>query len=475
MKREADFDGSADMRLLDLQRAALGVAPPARPTWESGLDADGIGGADVPDDLGPGSATIVVEGQATPAVDVIPGAVVTLSLSVANEGVRPAHALRAGAPLPAASVYREGTFVRDGRPESDDSAGDFFGEGLPIGALEPKSRATFLWKVGIRQGTTPLLVIPWVTAGDAAVIGAQSIAISRKTGASASFANEVKRAEPPPETPPSIEELPFYELDEEETLVHEAVDAGLESAPKGIAEPPAHPAPAPAPEAAASPAAFRDAIVVSGQMDRLSLAFFERIFSANGKPPTLLNHFMLGGALACTAAADGSEITGLKQHNDAQAQLLQRIALHERLGKKEPIAEYAGTIDVRLDQLRELPVRPQAATSDSHLVRFDCDLSAPGLAVLRKMYDERSRWDFTKARQFALALQAQRVRISHDTAAAESANSALRNYSQIAGVALQRFFVRMRIDRTTALLSSNDSSLDAAARQLLSALAALFV
>ena len=40
-RKEPDFEESADMRLVELQRAALGVASPERSTWESHGHAEG--------------------------------------------------------------------------------------------------------------------------------------------------------------------------------------------------------------------------------------------------------------------------------------------------------------------------------------------------------------------------------------------------------------------------------------------------
>ncbi|HET9096321.1 MAG TPA: hypothetical protein VFN37_06640, partial [Candidatus Baltobacteraceae bacterium] len=83
-------------------------------------------------------------------------------------------------------------------------------------------------------------------------------------------------------------------------------------------------------------------------------------------------------------------------------------------------------------------------------------------------------WDFTKARQLTLALQARRLSAHAPIDRIEEAESALRGYAQTAATQLQRFFVRMRIDRTTGLLFARDETLDAAARTLITALTSLF-
>jgi hypothetical protein len=220
-------------------------------------------------------------------------------------------------------------------------------------------------------------------------------------------------------------------------------------------------------------AAQREAVVLYGRLDRPSIAYFDRIFNGS-KPPTLLNHFILGGALACTRNVAGDDVAGLKQHLDAQGQFLQRIVLHEKMGKKEPISEYAGTMLARVDELAPAPVPPAEPLEDPATLLIEVELESPTLGLLSKMQADRARWDFTKARQLTLALQARSIVSSAPQNRVEAAENALRAYAQTAATQLQRFFVRMRIDRTTGLLSANDDTLDLAARNLIAALTALF-
>ena len=498
------------MRLVELQRASLGVASPERSTWESHAHTEGVSvEAEPPAALQ--SAVVAVETTATPAGDVIPGAIVTLAMSVANEGAVPAKNVRAGAPLPGGATYRNGSFMRDGRPLLDDAADEFFGSGTLVGAIAPGSRATFIWKIGVRLGNKPLVIAPVVTAEDTAVVGAQPVMISRKAETQTGFASEVQRFDRALYDADSvIEELPIYELDDEEVIEHEAADAALSEYQPPM-EPPLQPVPppdqpeplpppdqpAPVPEpgvpepepyipeppsqppdvepAAAEPTAapVREGVVLCGRLDRPSVAYFERIFTGS-KPPTLLNHFILGGALACTRGLDGADVGGLKAHMDAQGQLLQRIVLHEKIGKKEPIVEYAGSMLARVDQFLAAPVAETAAPEDSNVVLLEVELEQPTLTVLRKMQEDSARWDFTKARQLTLALQARRIAANAPYDRIEAAENALRAYAQTAATQLQRFFVRMRIDRTTGLLFAHDETLDSAARTLVAALSALF-
>lgn len=495
------------MRLVELQRASLGVPPPERGAWESHPHVEGGAvEAEPPQDLQ--SAVLAAELTATPAAGVIPGAVVTLALSVANEGAMPAKNVRVGAPLPGGATYRNGSFVRDGRPLLDDAADEFFGSGAVVGEIAPRSRATFVWKIGVRLGNKPLVIAPTVEAEETAVIGAQPVIVSRKAEAQTGFAAEMQRYDPALyDAPTTTDELPIYELDEEETIEYEAGTAALSQyqppmepplnpvpppdqpeqlpppdQPETVPEPgepapepytPEPPSEPPVVEPAAQVVPVREAVMLYGRVDRPSIAYFERVFTAS-KPPTLLNHFILGGALACTRSFEGDDVAGLKAHMDAQGQLLQRVVLHEKLGKKEPIAEYAGKMLARVDQFVPAPVQPSVAPSDRNTVLLEVEMEAPTLSVLRKMQEDSARWDFTKARQLTLALQARSIVADAPDDRIEQAQNALRSYAQTAATQLQRFFVRMRIDRTTGLLFAHDETLDTSARSLIAALTALF-
>jgi hypothetical protein len=510
--REPEFDESADMRLVDFHRAALGVPAPDHSAWESRIAVEGVV-VDIERVQPPQGAVLAVEANASPGGDVIPGAVITVSLSLANEGVAPARSVRVAVPLPAAAGFRNGSLIRDGRPMLDDSAEELFGSGTIIEAIEPKSRVTFLWKIGVRLGNKPLVIAPQVTAEETAVLGAEPLIISRKAEAQSAFAAEVERYHRgayAAKQLAKLEDLPIYELDEEETLEYEAGEAALSSVipddeyQPGVEPPIAPPPPTTQPEPVPPPdqpapvtepgvpeqepmippppeqppdvepaAAQREAVVLYGRLDRPSIAYFDRIFNGS-KPPTLLNHFILGGALACTRNVAGEDVAGLKQHLDAQGQFLQRIVLHEKMGKKEPISEYAGTMLARVDELTPAPVSAAEPLEDPATLLIEVDLESPTLGLLSKMQADSARWDFTKARQLTLALQARSIisKAPHDRV--EAAENALRAYAQTAATQLQRFFVRMRIDRTTGLLSANDDTLDLAARNLIAALTALF-
>ncbi len=497
MNLDPDFELSADMRLLELQRAALGLAPPTPTAWQTRSVTDaGITNDPEPAPAARG-AVLNVETVAAPATGVIPGAVVTLSLSIANDGAAAAAAVIAAVPVPGGATYRPGTFLMDGRDGGEEAAERFFGAGLALGEIPAGARRTFVWKLGVRLGTHPLLISPAIRSGGAAVVGARAIAVARKDAPLAAFAAELERVDPalyaakpliPVEIPvdalPVEDDRPIYELDAEEELVFEAADAALSSAVPPRAEravpPLVEPEPAREPELAAEaeiepepePEPVREAVVLYGRFDRATLAFFERVFNGS-KAPTVLSHCIFASALACATPADGGDPLALKAHLAAQSQILHRAQLHERLGKKEPIGEYAGELLAALDRIGPAPFLEPAPIEDALLLATE--LEEPTRAVLAKIAEERERWDFVKARQLTLALQAQRVVASRANDAARAAlENALRVYAQSSMTTLQKLFVRLRIDRTTGVLFQNEPSLDAAARALLAALGAAF-
>lgn len=456
MSYEPDFDNVADMRLLGRRRASLGLAVAGEPI-RAILDADDeLEGFDAPTR----GAVLLLDITAVPNDGVIPGAIVTLALSVTNDGDADADETVVAVPLPGGVTYRPGSFVRDGHAQYDDVAESFFGAGLSIGTLAAKTRATFVWKLAVRLGQSPLLIAPSARAADAAIAGGRQLRIGRKavvgTTAFAAPLPSMPKPYVPTELPVKI--LPFYELDAEEELIHEAADAAL--------SPSVEPRPEPPP---------RIALLLTGTFERATHAFFSATF-ADGKAPSLLQHCIFGTALACAKSDNGSDAAGLTAHLEAQSRLLHRIVLHERMGKKEPILQYAGAFPERLGELapRELAQR-RDVDADGSALSMSVEIEAPARAVFARLLEERERWDFVKARQLTLALQAKSARgIARDANAPTQADRALREYAQVSTTILQRLFVRMRVDGTTSILFGNEPQLDAAARALLGALAPLF-
>ncbi|HTU70588.1 MAG TPA: hypothetical protein VMF11_09740 [Candidatus Baltobacteraceae bacterium] len=465
------------MRLLELQRTSLGLtAPPERVGWETRYAGDSAPLIDMVTEAPvTKSAVLAVTLTATPPGEVIPGTVVTYALSIVSEGAAHAAGAVVAVPLPGGAAYRLGSLQIDGRAADDGAADQLFGNGLELGTVAAGSRATLLWKVGVRMGTKPLVTIPQVRAANAGIIGGGPVIVERKGSVSA-FAGELAAAdralyEPRPLIPVEIpaDELPIYELDAEEAIVEEAAQAALSDAAaptKPVAE--AGPITEPEPVIETEPEPAREAVVFYGALDRPTLAFFERVFNGS-KAPTILQHCIFGNALACSVDADGNDPIEMKAHLAAQSQILHRVSLHEKLGKKEPITEYAGRLLANMGAIAPAAVRAGGFSGADRFL-FANELHEPALAVLRKIAEERERWDFVKARQLTLALQAQRVLLDDDARAA-AIDNALRAYAQHSMTVLQKLFVRLRIDRTTGVLFQTDAALDGAARALLAACA----
>ncbi len=479
MKRDPNFEASADMRLVELSRTASGKAIPVKSRWQSRGNAE-AGSPVIDEELAPLDGSLVVATlHSTPSADVIPGAVLTVTLALNNEGGEDARDILIGSPLPGATRVRPGSLVMDGRPAAGDVAEAFFGAGYALRTLAGGSRTTFYWQLEVLAGTDPVIISGNVRATGSAVIVPTSLRISRRVGATGAFTASVATAI----VPPAIEELPIYELDEEEILVHEAVSGPYDATPEPRRatklEPEPEPKPEPEPEPEPEPVQIaaqvmtRATILLTTTIDRASLAFFERVFNGSSAP-SLLDHLTFASQLACVtqqpvAAGDDVEI---RKHQEAQAQLLARIALHERLKKRDALTAYAGTRLCTFETLRERPLpsdfRLAAPTSTCILA---LEPSNVGLATLVRLGQQNSPWDFLRARQLTHALGAATVLNEGIPPTQRSlAEQAFRGYSQASANALQRLFVRQRIERSTAVLLTNDPSLDAAARQIIAVL-----
>jgi uncharacterized repeat protein (TIGR01451 family) len=198
------YDRSADMRLLELQREALGV--PRRVIDSiSYTDPDPL-----PDTLGAEpesyaqSGTILIAAtDARPRTALIPGALVTISLSVANDGDAAATNVRMSLPLPVDTSFRPGTLTIDGVPGGDDVAAEFFANGIVVGDIGPGTRTAVSVKLVVELGRNDIILSPQLSAAAGAIVGLRAMRLTRD--------KTVGRGLPV--------ERPFYESDEQEHLV----------------------------------------------------------------------------------------------------------------------------------------------------------------------------------------------------------------------------------------------------------------
>lgn len=509
MSRDPDFEASADMRLLELQRSALGKTAQTPSRWISraGTDAAILSETPIPQLRG---AVLHAALSSTPTKLVIPGAVVTISLAVANGGGATAEGISVGVPLPGGCAYRPGSLERDGRALGEADSESFFGAGLRIPILGGGARTTFLWKLDVKAGLAPINLVVNLSAQSAAALTGMPLRISRASNAAqqGAFAVEVRHSQPTPE------ELPFYELDDEEALVHEAANAALSSAAPPLETPtvqppaPAAPAPseafAPAPLEAFAPAppvdvmpppsphvpatiappvpappppveTTRMALMLCVRIDRASIAYFERTL-AGSKAPTLLAHAMLSGALACRdRLPEGDDPAGLRDQLADQAQLLQRLMLHAKLGRKDPISEYAGPLTARLSELEPAALDPAfVAPRVPGAITLGVELTPAASATLAALTHDSAQWSFLRGRQLVHTLAARRLLSEADSRVTHALEAALGDYARLTETLLQRLFVRLRVDRSTAALFQTDPNLDGAAQRLIALLGAAF-
>ncbi len=484
MAKRPDFEVSADMRLLELQRQAAG-APVRETRWEpSAADLEELEDAplvaEAPSAPSTG-AVLHLALAAGPERGLIPGALVSVTIALSNDGGVPAEGVVLSLPLPAAARYRSGTLQRDGRALEDDRSEELFGEGLAIGALAPGERCTIAYRIEVGAGVTPLLLLPHARSINAAVIGARPLRLARGsagTAFSSAVRNELVDL---PEAAQSEEELPIYELDEEEQLEYEATAAALSTAAPPFSPPP-EPAPpelasaptsAPAPESSPAPGPLPEREPVSApepaplprsvpalhrRLDRASVAFFERSF-ATGRSATLVAHALFASALACV---DGEE-SPILAHLDRQAALLHRITLHAKLGRAERLASYAGESFVPTIAV-DLPP-PTSAKGEIVLTLEITDAVRERIASA--IGGDRP-WDFHRARRLELALMAESISGgSPNDRDADLDREALAEYRALWQTALQRLFVRARLEPSIAVVQSADAALDTAARRVL--------
>ncbi|NNM91894.1 MAG: DUF11 domain-containing protein [Candidatus Eremiobacteraeota bacterium] len=472
MAKRPDFEVSADMRLLELQRQAAG-APVRETRWEPrSADLDELEDApDVAEAATPSStgAVLHLALAAGPERGLIPGALVSVTLALSNDGGVPAEGILLSLPLPAAARYRSGTLQRDSRPLDDDRSEELFGEGLAIGAIAPGERCTISYRIEVGAGVTPLLLLPHARSINAAVIGARPMRLARGssgTAFSAAVRSELADIPAPVPAEPAVE-LPIYELDEEEQLEYEATAAALSTAAPPLVQTaePAPPEPAPLSELAPEPVfsvpdppqLVRGAPALHRRLDRASVAFFERSFAAD-RGATLVTHALFASALACV---DG-EAAPLLAHLDRQAALLHRITLHAKLGRAEKLASYAGEAFVPTIAVDLPPPSPAKAEVVLALEVTD----AVRERIASAIGGERP-WDFHRARRLELALMAESI-LGGSPSDREAAidREAFAEYRSLWQGALQRLFVRARLEPSIAVVQGRDPALDTAARRI---------
>ena len=246
---------SAERRLMEHRRRELGAPPSPTSPWSRTREGPNALAAAATLDRSGASLDVAI--SAWPSDGLIPGAVVTVTLVVANGGSAGADEIVAVVPAPSGAAYRPGTLMHDGR-EADAGAEALLGAGLALGKLAGGDRTALTWKLDIGPGIDDLILAPAVRA-DAPVVAARPLMLGRTEAPSAFKAGMSAELAPSAPTVPTTHEdveTPFYELDSEEQIVETALQSAIDtSLEKPLAAPPVEtPAPAAAGAVPAPPA-----------------------------------------------------------------------------------------------------------------------------------------------------------------------------------------------------------------------------
>ena len=480
------FEQSADMRLLELQRKALGKEAPPRPNW-SGTATDMHEAIPLQEDAPPqlSGARVLVDLSASPKAKLVAGAVVTLSLAIQNAGDKAAYNLKIAVPIPGESRHRDGSLVIDGRVASGSYADAFFGEGYQVETLAAGQRLGFVWKISIEAGTKALVVAPRVLSENAAVVGSASVLLARGAITKTAALPAEYRAEEEPE------ERPFYELDAQEEREHAleaaqvqtpaaqplwvmpdiaepepqalAASASREPEPEPQPQPPPQPVQAPPEPEGVTPPAVPDLPRLYCTFDAASLNLVKKLFAAEsyGQIP----HYILQNSLASSLSASGTDI-GLRSHFSQQAGMLSRALLMHKLNKPMSVADFSvGKTGFELPPAAEVPPNHHPSIMYTSLTPADIDFCAP--------VEGRNQLEtFIRIRQLAIALQAHHV-ISSDGALQTNAQRLLDAYATAARGAINKTFIRAKLDRNFDPFGGSDPAIDGLARELIDVLGTL--
>ena len=202
---EERYNRSADMRLLELRRKALGItAAKIAPTVVVSTrysDLDWLPPSTNVDETYVAHGTIInVMVDARPRRGLIPGAQVTVSLSVANDGDAAASNVRVTLPPPIGAEYVAESLLVDGRAGGDAVADEIFANGTMLTDIAAGTRYTLTLKLTVGSGIGDILLSPQLSADSAAILGLRAVRLKRS--AIAPLMGPVER--------------PFYESDDDE-------------------------------------------------------------------------------------------------------------------------------------------------------------------------------------------------------------------------------------------------------------------
>jgi hypothetical protein len=477
--RDADvdelFDRDADGRLLERRRREeLGLAPlpppasstPARFGAESMLPDD-------PPPAAPRRAVLRVTVAARPDRELIPGALVTVVVSLHDDGDVDAHDVTLRVMLPPDAEPVAGSFT------SDDVALDgeaLLGDGLAIGTVAARRELRVRFAFRVLPGTTPLDVAVHAGAPGVPTISGPALRLARRAGHAAfdqprpffelesdetddqlsalsiaaivraTVASRVDTIVDEPATPPAFDDEPETETERK---------SKSKPKPKPKSKPTRKRKPEPEPE----PAPQEFALVRS--LEAAEVRALERVF-AGGVPHGLAGLALLS-SIAAVDAPVGTSL-GVGDFARSVAAALPRALVAARMQRVMPpvvTREALGTI-------RPFALAPAGHVGgDGPLLALRLD--ERGLDALRAVLARDLDDVFLRGVQVLLAVCPRGLEgVSPETA--ERAAEALATYRVAAGAWLMRVTVRRAVDRGYDPLTADDPLLHDAGRGLVTAL-----
>ena len=509
---EERFERSADMRLVELQRARIG-APAPRLGWERHGGALPHGPAiedDGPAERGPLlSATL----EAQPRAGLIPGAQVTASIAIINDGTEPIAGIRAVLPLPRGVHFAPGSLRIDSAERDDDLAEDLLAGGIPLAPLAPGERRTVVLRFAVENGIDDVVLLPHLRAdGKTGISGPRGLRLTRGAARALEAAatperpfyelsDEEAAAEaapgeatepvaaavvqprehfepifpPPPEPAQAVEtqattalperelrpqaepeRAPAREAEAEPTAAH-----GPDPGPKAETEPVPEAEPEPEPESPASPqGSGNGSFVLEVTLDRARVTSLRGLFT--GRPLGMLAHYLVLNALATRRPRAGEgDATALAAFLEAQERLLSRALITTRLGKSitpetvaAPLPPFPPTLP---DWDGAFAMEPAVAGSVTLVRAF----RPSEVAFIARTLANESAHPFLRAAQFFVGLAPGDAALE-DSAARARVAAVLLAYATQAAASISRIFLRAKLSRSVALFRESDSELDAA-------------
>jgi hypothetical protein len=502
------FDRDADGRLLERRRREeLGLAPQPPPASSTPVrfGAESIINEDARP--APRGAVLRVALVARPNRELIPGAIVTVVVSLHDDGDADAADVRLRVVLPAEAEAIAGSFSR-GEAELDGNA--LLGSGLRVGTVAAREELRIRFALRVLPGTAPLDISVHAGAPGVPTISAPTLRLSRRSGhaaferprpffelesdetddeltALADRYTEPERAVDVIVDEPAIPVAPAVEP--EPALVTAAAEPDLataEAAPeRAVAEPepeatrPARPRPRPRPkskpkpkpklkaeraperERAPEPEPVQPEFTLMRNLEIDEVRALERVFSG-GVPHGLAGLALLSSIAAVDAPLGGS--LGVRDFARSVATALPRALVAARLQHATPpvVTRQA------LATIRPFALAPAGRVGGEGPV-LALRLDERGLDALRAVLGRDLDDIFLRGVQVLLAV-CPRALEGVAPEAAERAGEALATYRVAAGAWLMRVTVRRSVDRTYDPLTADDLLLHDAGRGLVAAL-----